>query len=95
MAGPRLSAAIAIAKPATLTILILHLRGASEHPVGDFHPAPRAIVRPIQLAFFTQLGEDLGGLLGISPYVIPVAVDNKANGSGTGRCPWFSEPRNV
>lgn len=64
-----------------ITVFILHLPGAGEDPVGDFHPPWRSVVGPVHLALFAQLGEELRGLPGVPPHVVAVAV-NKGLGSG-------------
>lgn len=58
------------------TIFILQLVRGLEDAVGDADLA-RLVVGAVHLAVLAQLGQDLGGLQGVSPGVVPIAVKGK------------------
>lgn len=66
------------------TIFILDLRGAGEDPVGNFHSSPWPKVRPIHFSLFAQLGQDLGGLHGVTPGVVPMAGNRRVRSEKKG-----------
>lgn len=51
-------------------------------------------MRPVQFAFFAQLGQDLGGLLGVSPDIVTMAVERngKIKGENLFGTPVFAWP---
>ena len=63
--------------PPYSTIFIFDLGWAHEDPVGHLDPSSRAIVGPVQLALFTQLGQDLGWLQGVPPHIVAMATGTK------------------
>lgn len=56
------------------TVLVLDLGRAGEDAVGHLHSAPWTVVWPVQLAVLAQLGQDLGRLLRVPPYVVTMAT---------------------
>lgn len=58
------------------TIFILQLARSLEDAVGDADLA-RLVVGAVHLTVLAQLGQDLGGLQGVSPGVVPVTVKGK------------------